>query len=270
MRKQRRDYHRNTLVAISKHPNPAIIPSMFAAGLFGYIAPDDFIELLEMMKFPNLLNQKFPEHAKVLIEYCNKRIDESPYPKSSLQYFSPSKQLDMVLEIFADPNLSDEYYCSNTLLGVFLLIRNINTDKSHCLAILNQLQEDGYLTNNDQELIKKKMEPQKMENGETYFALTFKGKIFISQRGYSQREEDKAQERVRLENAEKRLRKHDFWLRAGGIGAGIGAILILIWDVSKYCVDHKSLPTAFSEAYFYLVLFPCSFLLTWILIRKLP
>lgn len=127
-------------------------------------------------------------------------------------------------------DLRDQLQISKTLLnqGIEIEQNELNLILGHLAYVEKLILEDHRVYNNIRDII-------------PCFRILYAGKILIENGGFAQIEKDKVAERSRIENAERRLGKHDFWIKAASIAAAVGAILFLFWDILKYLLEHYPL-----------------------------
>jgi len=144
MDKITRDRHKEMLAKIARQPDVKAAVTILMA-----YSVDECMELLEMLKYSDsntCFSKTYPEHSKALKEYCNNKIAEIKLKTRRFDYLPLSEQLDIVLELFINPNVNDEYLSSNEVIGELVLNRPFIADESHCITIINQLCDDSYLT----------------------------------------------------------------------------------------------------------------------------
>lgn len=134
----------------------------------------------------------------------------------------------------------------------------------HLLIKIDMQGEDFILALNhlcDENLIEIESKPINIA-GDTY-KINFKGRALIERGGFVQMNATANYEM-------KKAIRNEWMISRGAIFASVFAGALLIWDISKYLIEHNIAPIALSEACFYLIVFPCFFLLMWYIIKKLP
>ena len=104
------------------------------------------------------------------------------------------------------------------LVGWQKLITWEHMDFDKLRAILEKLHKDGYA----------------IKPSENLYQISFEGKLFYEEGGYNQLDIDKKinRESIRLKNEKERI--NQILLVRGAIGAAIGAIGLVIWEMIKY------------------------------------
>jgi hypothetical protein len=154
---------------------------------------------------------------------------------------SPIQKLDTVLKIIAVkyPTGVGEQYFYKTLRSVFDEVKKLipNAELSELVMILNKLIKDEYA-----EMMKETAFGTIDEK--EYYSITFEGKLFLQQGGYQIKEIEDKNNRMRMDELEKRqnqneqrLIKLNRWVAIGSVGAAVGSIGILIWEM-RYWLAH--------------------------------
>jgi hypothetical protein len=138
---------------------------------------------------------------------------------------NPFEQLDDFLKVFAN-NKDGNYKAS---IADFMLIWPVENSKHHLSVveismILRKLKNDGYIIY-DPVLKAPKSKPSEIWTCPDY-VLSFEGKVFVKQNGYTQQENDKKRER-------RNLNLVNFCLAIGAALAGVYALI----EIIKYLVS---------------------------------
>lgn len=137
-----------------------------------------------------------------------------------------NKSLDEVLEKLVD--------------AMFLLSYDETADKTKAnmniikfkdlQLVLNKLVKDGYV----EAMMQKKVNLNtKEEVDEMCYRLTFEGKVFIQNKGYSRQYELESIKIRTLQIYEATRKRNDCLLILGTVGAAVFAAFLLFWDMYK-------------------------------------
>ena len=134
---------------------------------------------------------------------------------------TPIQKLDNILNLIVDSQ--------DSLSGEKIMrLLNLEWNKQELEEILEQIEEDGFIKNT----IKSPLFEL------SQYRSTFKGRLFRVSIGYPQQESDRKENdlRIRLENSRNRL--NQILLVIGAIGAALGAIGLIAWEMYKYfCLE---------------------------------
>lgn len=141
---------------------------------------------------------------------------------------NPLEKLDRVLDI-----LLQFEGISFLFLMQEIRKRNLHIENQEAMLILKKITKDGYA-----ELISEKGEI----SGKPIIAtcvISFEGKVFIEQGGYVKKEanDNLYSEQVRIENRRNQLNQK--LLVCGAIGAALGAIGLVAWEMYKTFSLHR-------------------------------
>jgi|SRR5579872_226527 len=154
---------------------------------------------------------------------------------------SPIQKIDEVLIFVSSkyPVGRDDLYFYKSFNSVLSEIQRIDpsTEVSELEMILKKLMKDGYVDR--METLAREIVPKGQELLHYHYYKTFEGHLFTESGGYRQQELDRKANalRIRLENSQNQLNQR--LLVIGAIGAAVGAIALVGWEMYKYfCLEH--------------------------------
>jgi hypothetical protein len=154
------------------------------------------------------------------------------------QPLSPIQKIDEVLRFIASKNGpdSDGPYFYKSAISICTEIQRIDpsTEVSEFIMVMQKLLKDGRI-GCEQDV--SELFTSQWRN--LHFYKTFEGSLFIESGGYHQQELDRKANTLRIQLENSRNRLNQILLVIGAIGAAVGAVALVAWEIYKYfCLEH--------------------------------